>query len=479
MIYRRYLLSFTLLLLNLSLPYQSLMAAFLQDNVTALIPRGDAKVIQVTIELRSIGASDLQEVSANDFTTTAIRNLLYKNLDVCFNATECNAESRDKIQYTGNPNLDDDRATNGSNDDNFDDVHVITVLVDSINSQPSDGSNLIEDATIVFKIEQINYSTDFQAGTDIALRYGTGEDRTATTSLSSVTKTEPKGAALFSQNEGLLVTWTKQDTVKDANDNSSPPRGMRAYLIPQSDQNSESKLVMNNFDGSNPSAETPTYNCQLVFSEDDPLNGCTFSCTNGEEIGYLNDEAMQSAYSGIIIQEERTLKNSILFTGLSDIEQVYAVILQYLPEGSRSNSDTSCLAGSSKKTYTYAQLTGGREPKLGDPKCFIATAAYGTPWHQDIDALRWWRDHVLHRLPGGQSIIRLYYEWSPPIAKMIASNEDLKHLTRIGLYPIVQGAKISQSSPWLGLVLLIAILAGGTKGLLILVNKFRGSRSVT
>ncbi len=326
----------------------------------------------------------------------------------------------------------------------------------SISSQSSDGSNQIEDASLVLEIKQINPSTDFQIDTNIALRYNDGESRSAVTSLSSITTTAPQGGFLVSQNESLLVSWAALDSVSDANNNSTPPRGMRAYLIPRSDENSgpnQAKTVMNNFNGSDPSSETPTYSCQLSFNESDPLAGCTFQCDNAaEELGYLNDSAMQSAYAGITIKEQLS-SNSILFTGLSDTEQVYAVILQYLPEGSRSADDSSCLSGSSKKTYTYAQLTGGKEPKLGDPKCFIATAAYGTPWHADIDALRWWRDHVLLRLPGGTLIVQAYYKWSPPLANFIGTHENLRTATQWGLYPLVQGAKLAQHHPWYLLVI--------------------------
>ena len=65
--------------------------------------------------------------------------------------------------------------------------------------------------------------------------------------------------------------------------------------------------------------------------------------------------------------------------------------------------------------------------------CYIATAAYGTPLHEDIDALRDFRDEYLMTNPPGRTFVKIYYTTSPPIADAIRENERLRTIIREGL----------------------------------------------
>ena len=73
--------------------------------------------------------------------------------------------------------------------------------------------------------------------------------------------------------------------------------------------------------------------------------------------------------------------------------------------------------------------------------CFIATAAYGTPMAQEIDALRAVRDRALLTNPLGRLAVAGYYAMSPPIARAIASDERLRAGARKLLQPIVEVAQ--------------------------------------
>ncbi|MDI6810373.1 MAG: cohesin domain-containing protein [archaeon] len=66
-------------------------------------------------------------------------------------------------------------------------------------------------------------------------------------------------------------------------------------------------------------------------------------------------------------------------------------------------------------------------------KCFIATAAYGTPLHEDIDVLRDFRDEYLMTNAIGKEFVKVYYAASPPIAEVISEHEWLRTLLREGL----------------------------------------------
>ncbi len=71
------------------------------------------------------------------------------------------------------------------------------------------------------------------------------------------------------------------------------------------------------------------------------------------------------------------------------------------------------------------------EPK--DQACFIATAAYGTPFAEEIDVLREFRDEVLRNNPAGRAFVATYYKLSPPVANFISRHRSLRAVVRGGL----------------------------------------------
>ena len=64
--------------------------------------------------------------------------------------------------------------------------------------------------------------------------------------------------------------------------------------------------------------------------------------------------------------------------------------------------------------------------------CFIATAAYGTSLHEDIDVLRDFRDEYLMTNLFGRTFVEIYYTTSPPIADVIRENKGLRTIVREG-----------------------------------------------
>ena len=70
--------------------------------------------------------------------------------------------------------------------------------------------------------------------------------------------------------------------------------------------------------------------------------------------------------------------------------------------------------------------------------CFIATAAYGTPFAEEIDVLRNWRDDFLEASYPGRAFIKAYYSLSPPVADNISESEGKRKIVRTALGPIVR-----------------------------------------
>ena len=86
-------------------------------------------------------------------------------------------------------------------------------------------------------------------------------------------------------------------------------------------------------------------------------------------------------------------------------------------------------------TYTNGTYTAPTPTPTPTPTtpCFIATAAYGTSLHEDIDVLRDFRDKYLMTNPLGGAFVEIYYTASPPVADVIRENEGLRTAVREGL----------------------------------------------
>lgn len=112
--------------------------------------------------------------------------------------------------------------------------------------------------------------------------------------------------------------------------------------------------------------------------------------------------------------------------------------------------------------------TDGNSPVVAEPTqgtaggggsssgCFIATAAYGSYLHPQVQLLRDFRDNYLLTNRPGQALVALYYRISPPIADYIAQHALLRLVVRLLLTPLV--AVIAH--PLLSLLLLVVAMAG-------------------
>jgi hypothetical protein len=74
-----------------------------------------------------------------------------------------------------------------------------------------------------------------------------------------------------------------------------------------------------------------------------------------------------------------------------------------------------------------------------DSSCFVATAAYGTPTHSDIDVLRDFRDSELKTNLAGSAFVATYYKVGPIAANFIEDKPVLRTVVREAfIKPIVK-----------------------------------------
>jgi len=104
----------------------------------------------------------------------------------------------------------------------------------------------------------------------------------------------------------------------------------------------------------------------------------------------------------------------------------------------------------------FGGAAGGDGGGGGGP-CFIATAAYGSPMADHIDALREVRDTYFLNNAVGTALVDTYYRFSPAVADVVAKSPVLAAAVRIALLPVVLLSKLVLAMP--GVSMLLAAFA--------------------
>lgn len=111
----------------------------------------------------------------------------------------------------------------------------------------------------------------------------------------------------------------------------------------------------------------------------------------------------------------------------------------YVPSnaGSLQNTKGSQQAPVTQTTAStrYTQ-TPATSPKSSTSWCFIASQVYG-PDSWETNVLRQWRDEKLIPTAVGRAFVFIYYQVSPPIARLLSRSPVLERLSRIVLNKIV------------------------------------------
>jgi hypothetical protein len=75
--------------------------------------------------------------------------------------------------------------------------------------------------------------------------------------------------------------------------------------------------------------------------------------------------------------------------------------------------------------------------------CFLATAAYGASWVSQVQALRYFRDaYLLKNSTIGRDLVRFYYSYSPPLARVVRRQAVLRGMVRVVLAPLTDLARL-------------------------------------
>jgi hypothetical protein len=174
---------------------------------------------------------------------------------------------------------------------------------------------------------------------------------------------------------------------------------------------------------------------------DPPMDG-------GSVVGYIVFWSITSGSYDDVDSVEVVGETSATVTELDESKDHYFIVRAYNSAGigpasnevvMEANSDSfqddvtsdGTSDGTSNETSSNSTIGGG------GGGCFIATAAYGSIFEPQVVILREFRDCFLLNNSIGKAFVKLYYSYSPPIAKIIADHECLRFAVRWGLLPII------------------------------------------
>jgi hypothetical protein len=92
----------------------------------------------------------------------------------------------------------------------------------------------------------------------------------------------------------------------------------------------------------------------------------------------------------------------------------------------------------------YNELnTGSKQSSSSDGNCYIATVAYGSYEHPQVTVLRQFRDNVLDKYILGKWFIKIYYRYSPELAKKLKDKKTANTIIRKILNMLIKIIKTS------------------------------------
>jgi hypothetical protein len=251
----------------------------------------------------------------------------------------------------------------------------------------------------------------------------------------------------------IIASWNNKATVSLEDGTTGTANGVIGALFPGINS-SENATFNGQTYVADPTTTTPeTASCTVVPEGlDTNAPTCSVTCTPADTPVSFNLNNLASAGIRTSVVNNLATTSTLGFGDLSLEGGPYAIVLQYLPEGTKF----SCVVGNVSDAATLSQLNGGPAPKSGDPSCFIATAAYGSSLDPHIDVLRWFRDSYLLKSSPGKAFVRLYYRHSPPVANWISEHPWAKTATRAALWTPVLYLEMLRDHRWMAISLLLA-----------------------
>lgn len=425
-------------------------------EISALLDRQNRRKLTLRIEIPNTVPSDHQALGVTTQDETTVLQALVNHLNICVGTEEENPPTA--CDYLNRPvrwNLDRRPTVQDPNQVALNEV--ITASDVTITPVPTDVTNTAYN--YVLNVTIVNNARDYTTGTDgtqVFLRLfpddqntSLRKDKTVAATIGSGVKDEVSLKGISSTKGTVVLFVDRPTSVTFENGETGSPGGVQALLVPNvgvQDISIPTKEYV-----VDPIADPTETDHECSVSSADGTT-CSITCQRPDGPytldldGTLPDGAQKKSIDNL------TETQAISFTDLTLDESPYAIIYSYLPEG----TGIGCSLASPTDAVTLLQLATGKEPKEGDPSCFIATAAYGSALDSHIRSLRWFRDSYLLTNDFGRSFVKAYYRHSPPLAQWIAERPTMRAIVRGALWLPVMLIELWRDRP--GLLLLALFL---------------------
>ena len=227
----------------------------------------------------------------------------------------------------------------------------------------------------------------------------------------------PKGLKVNPIHKGLNIQWEKATSIKHTDDKSYRVSNMLVMLFKEGESEIDLKAKQaNNNDGNDPDF----FGCRYVAGQEDCIQ-----CEDNAGNIYISSDQGEQQDKTLNFKLVSNDKGGTSFNNLEP-DANYVIALQY-QDGTKR---TMCKEGKTILSLSLTESNGEEDGTLTDTRCFIATAAFGSPFHQHVEVFRWFRSSILLKTNIGKKMVSYYYEHSPTLANFIAKSEKLRSLAR-------------------------------------------------
>ncbi len=282
--------------------------------------------------------------------------------------------------------------------------------------------------------------------------------------LAEVPSSSPEIQSVAASHQQLTVTWATPATIVYSSGSSYETPSVNVIVISTPETEVSLVSAAYTFNPGSPYEDTALasdLSCSFVPDFSGEEDTCSIECPE-------NTYLLMSKLKGIAqasLSKSAGLGSSSLSLDNLENGTKYAVIAYYANDGV---GFSRCFFATPVRNFTMTEASGEDEAKKSDISCFIATAAYGSPWTQELVLLRWFRDQYLLSFSLGKKFVHLYYAYSPKLAGIIADSPVLRSLTRGVLTPLVYYIAALKKMPFLTLFLsflaclgTVAVFMGG------------------